>query len=972
MDESDETDTEKESLLPKTNRRKRFASSSSEDEADKFADSDSQEAAEEEVDEDEEACELLANEHGAVSSSIDEVINHPLAASSGLNKDDSMQLISDLSHENLCKETLEISQQEIDNAAGGGATGAVQCHLHENNEKYEVDVGVGITHIAAKNQGSSDEMLKVNDEIFLEENPSRQEQVKDNENMTLMVDSKIMEIDNVTDSGEPLRGGHECDEKCVMMDKGYLKIVPEIVEACESQSTKDEPHMLDVKTANENLKLSLSTPDIVTGCEIQQKTRCGSSLDIQTLVKTGELEPNNQLRVSEKQIYSKTATYSNMLSVGCNLTASKSMEIGAILLKDSEDFKNSKRNERRVSFDLTLQSIDIDNLSKCKEEEEEDEVKECPKKSNENIETSIENVKELKIPLKSSSEEEDQIPQTPIQSSSDDEELKTPIGSSLSLQDKDMQHDTSEDTPTKKLSEPSNDLNVSSSETLQIPNKLDCINLNLPSSKSMEIYQKNKRERVNRPFGSFNDLFLIHGESMESDRKWFDQKVQSKTGIHELTSFESAEEGDEKIHYPPEKLSLDSPTAFQTKDVLETPSKYTTDSISDLNFIRSLSIASDHHQISPPYRITKPKGRSSSLSFNFKMSKSMEMMAGHLPSNRAPNLNKYFGSSKDLYFSSCEQQEEEDNPNEPQSGAGFREQGPSKRNSLSSKFPIGIPHIPKDSLDLYHSAMDLPQQGINDSTTVVPPTPEMESGYFEKSDSLPPPPPVIPLASNEEVNDNTAEEKPKPQYDQAISESLRDQLNRFDFLIETMDQRNARNMASNAAERGYWSTIFGQASEIASLDEIPPENKAHRALELLEDYHSRLSEPQDRALRIAIERVIRIFKSRLFQALLDIQEFYELTLLDDSKTIQQKTVETLQIASKWEQDGHTVKITDNQTVKVAAETDINQTKNEQNLTDVLTDTEQQQQTNGRQQPPGSTEINSVSPYEVCFSSYYKM
>lgn len=45
-------------------------------------------------------------------------------------------------------------------------------------------------------------------------------------------------------------------------------------------------------------------------------------------------------------------------------------------------------------------------------------------------------------------------------------------------------------------------------------------------------------------------------------------------------------------------------------------------------------------------------------------------------------------------------------------------------------------------------------------------------------------------------------------------------------------------------------------------------SEAHRALELLEDYHSRLSEPQDRALRIAIERVIRIFKSRLFQALL--------------------------------------------------------------------------------------------------------
>ncbi|XP_063430161.1 disks large 1 tumor suppressor protein-like isoform X5 [Mytilus trossulus] len=77
---------------------------------------------------------------------------------------------------------------------------------------------------------------------------------------------------------------------------------------------------------------------------------------------------------------------------------------------------------------------------------------------------------------------------------------------------------------------------------------------------------------------------------------------------------------------------------------------------------------------------------------------------------------------------------------------------------------------------------------------------------------------------------------------------------------------------------------------------------AHRALELLEDYHSRLSLPQDTQLKVAIEKVIRIFKSRLFQALLDIQEFYEYTLLDDSKSIQQKTLETLQIANKWERE----------------------------------------------------------------------
>jgi len=32
----------------------------------------------------------------------------------------------------------------------------------------------------------------------------------------------------------------------------------------------------------------------------------------------------------------------------------------------------------------------------------------------------------------------------------------------------------------------------------------------------------------------------------------------------------------------------------------------------------------------------------------------------------------------------------------------------------------------------------------------------------------------------------------------------------------------------------------------------------------------------------------------------EIQEFYEVTLLDGDKTLQEKTAETLQIASKWE------------------------------------------------------------------------
>ncbi|KAI0218156.1 Disks large 1 tumor suppressor protein [Lamellibrachia satsuma] len=106
-------------------------------------------------------------------------------------------------------------------------------------------------------------------------------------------------------------------------------------------------------------------------------------------------------------------------------------------------------------------------------------------------------------------------------------------------------------------------------------------------------------------------------------------------------------------------------------------------------------------------------------------------------------------------------------------------------------------------------------------------------------------------------------------------------------------------------ERSYavWKAADDSAgAESDSLATMPvrKQGDAHRALELLEDYHSRLNKTQDRALRTAIERVIRIFKSRLFQALLDIQEFYEITLLDDTKSNQQKIQETLHIASKWE------------------------------------------------------------------------
>ena len=51
-------------------------------------------------------------------------------------------------------------------------------------------------------------------------------------------------------------------------------------------------------------------------------------------------------------------------------------------------------------------------------------------------------------------------------------------------------------------------------------------------------------------------------------------------------------------------------------------------------------------------------------------------------------------------------------------------------------------------------------------------------------------------------------------------------------------------------------------------NEIKQYLDAHRALELLEDYCTRLTSPNDKQLRIAIEKVIYIFKSSLFQALL--------------------------------------------------------------------------------------------------------
>ncbi|KAJ8267118.1 hypothetical protein GJAV_G00138660 [Gymnothorax javanicus] len=73
-----------------------------------------------------------------------------------------------------------------------------------------------------------------------------------------------------------------------------------------------------------------------------------------------------------------------------------------------------------------------------------------------------------------------------------------------------------------------------------------------------------------------------------------------------------------------------------------------------------------------------------------------------------------------------------------------------------------------------------------------------------------------------------------------------------------------------------------------------------RALGLLEDYCTKLRKPEEQQLKTAIVRVMGIFKSSLFQALLDIQEFYEVTLLNTQKSCEEKLEEVNSMAEKWE------------------------------------------------------------------------
>uniref|UniRef100_A0A0N4Z743 Disks large homolog 1 n=1 Tax=Parastrongyloides trichosuri TaxID=131310 RepID=A0A0N4Z743_PARTI len=75
---------------------------------------------------------------------------------------------------------------------------------------------------------------------------------------------------------------------------------------------------------------------------------------------------------------------------------------------------------------------------------------------------------------------------------------------------------------------------------------------------------------------------------------------------------------------------------------------------------------------------------------------------------------------------------------------------------------------------------------------------------------------------------------------------------------------------------------------------------AHKALELLEEYHSRLNSPHDVELRNAIERIITTFKTNLFEALIEIKNFYDITLMSTTKSSDQKINEAKGMADKWD------------------------------------------------------------------------
>lgn len=78
------------------------------------------------------------------------------------------------------------------------------------------------------------------------------------------------------------------------------------------------------------------------------------------------------------------------------------------------------------------------------------------------------------------------------------------------------------------------------------------------------------------------------------------------------------------------------------------------------------------------------------------------------------------------------------------------------------------------------------------------------------------------------------------------------------------------------------------------------EASVHRSLELLEEYHAELFRASDTELKMAIERVINVFKNSLFNALCDIHDFYENVLLNERIPVGEKIFESRRFAARWE------------------------------------------------------------------------
>ncbi|CAI2357114.1 unnamed protein product [Caenorhabditis sp. 36 PRJEB53466] len=78
---------------------------------------------------------------------------------------------------------------------------------------------------------------------------------------------------------------------------------------------------------------------------------------------------------------------------------------------------------------------------------------------------------------------------------------------------------------------------------------------------------------------------------------------------------------------------------------------------------------------------------------------------------------------------------------------------------------------------------------------------------------------------------------------------------------------------------------------------IESSEKAHQAIELLEDYHQTLSRQSEEELRNNIERLISTFKSQLVHTLLDIHDLYEQTLLSN-KSYSTKNIEVKRLIDR--------------------------------------------------------------------------